>query len=143
MRAVISGLAGAAAMALMAGACAPEPRDLDAAMDPEEGARMDFVNLCSDCHGPGGKGDGRAAPGMVPPPSDLTTISARNGGVFPKAQVAGHIYGHTMGRSDSPMPQFGDLFAGPEIMYETGKDQVTPTPARLAALTDYLAENQE
>ena len=80
---------------------------------------------------------------MVPPPADLTTISARNGGTFPKAQVAGHIYGHTMGRSDSPMPQFGELFGGETVLYETGDGQVTPTPARLAALTDYLEGLQE
>jgi mono/diheme cytochrome c family protein len=140
MRAVISGLTGAAAMALMVAACAPSPQEKPL----EAGSpRLDYVNLCSECHGPGGKGDGQAAPGMVPPPADLTTISARNGGTFLNAQVAGHIYGHTMGRSDSPMPQFGELFGGETVLYETGDGQVTPTPARLAALTDYLEGLQE
>lgn len=136
MRAVITGLTGAAAMALMVAACSPSPKEA-----PPD--RMDYVNLCSECHGPGGKGDGQAAPGMVPPPADLTLISARNGGSFPKGQVALHIYGHTTGRSAGPMPQFGDLFAGERVLYETGDNQLTPTPARLAALTDYLEGLQD
>ncbi|MFZ5479526.1 MAG: c-type cytochrome [Myxococcota bacterium] len=38
---------------------------------PERGAET-FGRLCSPCHGPKGKGDGPAGPGLQPPPADLT-----------------------------------------------------------------------
>lgn len=106
-------------------------------------ARGDYMNLCADCHGTTGKGNGPAAAGLNPRPSDLTTIAARNDGTFPKLQVMSKIYGYTMGRSDSPMPQFGDLLEGRTVMYDAGDGQPTPTPWRLVALTEYLESIQQ
>jgi copper transport protein len=36
-----------------------------------------YMQNCAFCHGPGGRGDGRAAPGLLPPPEDLTSVGAR------------------------------------------------------------------
>lgn len=123
------------AVAGLIAACVPQVPDRDQ-------ARNDFNALCVDCHGPHGRGDGPAAEGMIPHPVDLTQVAANNGGVFPRLQVMGHIYGFTPGRSESPMPEFGDLLDGPTIPYDAGDGIPTPTPARLVALMEYVEAMQ-
>ncbi len=39
--------------------------------------RRIYLQNCAFCHGPGGQGNGRAAPGLIPPPEDLTSVGAR------------------------------------------------------------------
>lgn len=129
--AVLTGLA----MAGLIAACAPQMTD-------RAQARNDFNALCVDCHGADGRGNGPAAAGMVPTPVDLTRVAAGNGGVFPRLQVMGHIYGFTPGRSESPMPEFGDLLDEPTILYDAGNGVPTPTPARLVALMEYVEAMQ-
>lgn len=130
MRAMIwAGLSGVAMVGLIA-ACAPGPQ--------AAAGRNDFVALCADCHGDAGRGDGPLAEGMTPRPVDVTTIAAGNGGVFPKARVMSHIYGFTPGRSESPMPAFGDLLDGQTVPYDSGDGIETPTPVRLVALMEYV-----
>lgn len=123
------------AMAALIAACAPQISD-------QARARNDFNALCVDCHGPDGRGSGPAAEGMTPHPVDLTQVAARNGGVFPRLQVMGHIYGFTPGRSESPMPEFGDLLEGPTVPYDAGDGILTPTPVRLVALMEYVEAMQ-
>ena len=130
--AALSGLA----MAGMIAACAPQ-------MSDQVQARNDFAALCVDCHGVDGRGGGPAAAGMQPAPVDLTRVAANNGGVFPRLQVMGHIYGFTPGRSESPMPEFGDLLDGPTIPYDAGDGNPTPTPVRLVALMEYVEAMQQ
>lgn len=135
MKAVYGAALTAMAMAGLVVACAPQVTD-------KAQARMDFNALCVDCHGPDGRGGGAAAAGMTPAPADLTQVAARNGGVFPRLQVMGHIYGFTPGRSESPMPEFGDLLEGPTVPYDSGDGIPTPTPARLVALMEYVESLQ-
>lgn len=127
-------MGGAAVLGLIA-ACAPDAQVTT--------GRMDFQQLCVDCHGPSGKGDGVMADGLEPRPADITRIAAENGGVFPKARVMSHIYGFTPGRSESPMPAFGDLLEGKTVMYDSGDGIPTPTPWRLVALMEYVEGLQE
>ena len=47
-----------------------------------------FRAYCSPCHGLDGKGHGPAASGLKTVPADLTMITARNGGTFPRAFIA-------------------------------------------------------
>ncbi len=42
-----------------------------------------FRAYCASCHGSEGRGDGPMAPILKTQPSDLTTISRRNHGIFP------------------------------------------------------------
>ena len=49
--------------------------------------KAEYVNNCSGCHGPAGKGDGHFRQFLTVPPTDLTTLAKRNGGVFPAEQV--------------------------------------------------------
>ncbi|HRO16237.1 MAG TPA: c-type cytochrome, partial [Paracoccus sp. (in: a-proteobacteria)] len=93
----VATLAGAALLV----ACAPESQATTGAAD--------YARFCASCHGPSGKGDGPLAAGLTPRPADLTGLSRRHGGSFPRLQVMGRINGYTMGSSDSHMPQFGEL----------------------------------
>ena len=136
MKATYGAALAGLAMAGLIAACAPQASD-------RMQARNDFNTLCVDCHGPDGRGGGPAAAGMNPQPVDLTRVAAQNGGVFPRLQVMGHIYGFTPGRSESPMPEFGDLLDGPTIPYDAGDGIPTPTPVRLVALMEYVEAMQQ
>ena len=54
---------------------------------PDSGKEM-FAHYCASCHGPGGKGDGPAAPAFKKAPRDLTRLAHDNGGTYPSAHVA-------------------------------------------------------
>ena len=114
-------------------------------MEPDQttGAE-DFGDFCAGCHGMSGKGDGDAAALLDRKPADLTTISARNGGVFPGTAVMAEIWGYTGGRDGaSPMPQFGPLLEGELVPYDGGDGIQTPTPVRLVQLAEYLKTLQQ
>lgn len=134
MRAMVWAGFGAAAVTGLIAACAPEA--------PTATGRNDFKALCVDCHGSAGLGDGPLAGGLDPRPVDVTRIAALNGGVYPGNRVMSHIYGYTMGRSETPMPSFGDLLEGRTVMYDSGDGLETPTPWRLVALNEYLKSIQ-
>jgi len=98
--------------------------------------------LCATCHGPQGMGDGPLVAELDAPPADLTGIAARNGGVFPHAQVIARIHGYP-GQFDV-MPDYGPIFAGPTTQWrdpETGA--VIETPRALVDLASYLASIQK
>jgi len=56
-------------------------------VSPDSGKQM-FAHYCAACHGPGGKGDGPAAPAFKKAPRDLTRLTHDNGGKYPSAHVA-------------------------------------------------------
>jgi mono/diheme cytochrome c family protein len=45
--------------------------------------QQEYLNSCAVCHGADGKGDGPLADELRKRPSDLTTLTRRNGGEFP------------------------------------------------------------
>ena len=109
-------------------ACTPE-RKVD-------GAKL-YADQCASCHGASGMGDGPLADGLDRKPSDLTTIAARNGGVFDRDAVMSQIDG--MHRSeDSAMPEFGASDMGETVMIGS-----TPIPAELFALANYIESIQQ
>lgn len=100
-----------------------------------DGAKI-YADQCAACHGATGLGDGQMADGLDRKPSNLTTIAARNGGIFDRDAVMSQIDG--MHRSsDSAMPEFGATDLGDIIM--VGR---TPVPAELYALANYLESIQ-
>lgn len=125
-----AGIAILAAGAVVA-SCAPER---------QVSGRALYTDYCASCHGPKGRGDGPAAEGLSRAPADLTGISARNGGTFPMVAVMSTIDGYTRrGDRSSAMPELGvALQEGPLVMLKTGDGTVTPTPANLVALANYL-----
>lgn len=75
-----------------------------------------YRQLCTSCHGVGGKGDGPMAPMLKIDVPDLTHIARRHGGEFPEEQVTRTIDG----RFERPahglpyMPVWGLKFYDPE-----------------------------
>lgn len=111
------------------GACMPQQA-------AEVSGRALYAEHCAVCHGDGGRGDGPAAAGLTPPPTDLTRLAAGNDGVFPLVRVMSYVDGYT--RADGSMPEFGPLLEGPNLMVDTGDGVMTPTPEPLVALAEYL-----
>lgn len=123
------------------------PLALSACMpaDPHEGVsgRNAFLESCASCHGVGGRGDGPAAAGLSPPPADLTTIAARNGGTFPRDRVMSVIDGFNRGgHFSAAMPEFGATDLGPTVIVENPDGTGTPVPEVLLALAVYLESLQ-
>lgn len=124
----------AVAAALLLAGCAPQPVEV---------GRSFFAANCAGCHGADARGAGPAAAGLPRPVPDLTTIAARNGGVFDRNAVMSVIDGYwRRGDPDHPMPEFGATMEGRLVLVETGPGIVTPTPEALVALADYLAALQ-
>ena len=130
----IAALALAATLAAALAACMP----LAPGAAPD--GRALYADYCTACHGTTGKGDGPAAGGLSPRPADLTTLAARNGGVFPVVRVMGKVYGYSQGKGGGggAMPEFGPLLDGPTVLVETAPGVMTPTPERLVALAEHV-----
>lgn len=111
--------------------------------DPVAGAAV-FQNLCAACHGEAAKGDGPMTKVMTIEAPDLTTLAARNGGVFPVFRVVRQIDGRDpLLAHGGEMPLFGELFEYPDgaIASETGQPIVTAQP--IADVAAWLAGIQE
>jgi mono/diheme cytochrome c family protein len=86
---------------------------------PLDGAQI-FRSYCATCHGADGKGRGPVAGALKHPPSDLTLISRRNGGRFPRDRVKAIIAGQeqsTSAHGSREMPVWGPVF------HEVERDQ--------------------
>ncbi|HMO08757.1 MAG TPA: cytochrome C [Paracoccaceae bacterium] len=126
-------LAAALALSLALAACLPATRP------PVPSGEDDYATYCAACHGASGRGDGAGAQGMRPRPTDLTRLSASNGGAFPGTRVMAKIWGYTGGRDGgSPMPAFGPLLDGEAVLYDGGDGILTPTPLRLVQIAEHL-----
>jgi mono/diheme cytochrome c family protein len=128
MRTLIVGIGAAVVAGAVLAACVPPP---------STGAgRADYETFCAACHGSSGRGDGRVGRDLVPPPADLTRLSADNGGTFPLVAVMAKIDGYT--RATEAMPEFGAILQGETVFVETAPGVMTPTPARLVELARYV-----
>ena len=96
---------------------------------------------CSNCHGRGGKGDGKLAASLVHAPADLTRIAQRNGGVFDPEKVYAAVDGReeVAAHGEREMPVWGLSFRYPE----SEEVQEPAIRARLEDLVAYLATLQE
>lgn len=120
-------------LALGLTACVEEPID----------GRTAYMENCASCHGADGKGDGPAARDLAVAPPDLTTIAARNGGVFPVNQVMSTIDGLDRGAHFSTaMPEFGAGDLGETVIVEE-QGLGTPVPMKLLVLSEYLESIQQ
>ena len=132
---------GLAAAALLVAGCVSQEMP-----EPGEGAAL-FAENCAMCHGPQARGNGelaveiRAERGKRP--SDLTLLTRRAKGTFPRAAVLSYIDGYTRGRLPAQdMPEFGLLLEGPTVPVDTGDGVLSPVPRPLAALMVYLESIQ-
>ncbi len=105
--------------------------------------RLQYESNCASCHGKLGKGDGPFA-GMVDTKAgaDITTLSRRNGGVFPFERVYQVIDGRQQVayHGTSEMPIWGnDYQAQAAADYRDSPfDAEVFVRTRIVALTDYV-----
>ena len=94
---------------------AATPAKTPATLSPGDAAAGEVIYLryCAACHGRSLKGDGPVASGLKHAPTDLTTLTERNKGVFPYDKVAGIIDGRETSRvhGTPDMPVWGEIFA--------------------------------
>jgi mono/diheme cytochrome c family protein len=126
-------------MAIVATTIAMPLAGADAGMDL---GKREYENSCALCHGPGGKGDGAFGELLQLTIPDLTTLSSRNGGVFPTDRVYAVIDGReeikAHGLREMPIwgkhlaarstPEYDDYPHAPEALVR----------ARILALIDFL-----
>ena len=106
--------------------------------------KAEYEQKCIICHGILGKGDGAYSAMLKKPASDLTTLSKKNGGVFPFARVFETIEGtHEMGAHGTrEMPIWGKEYRSSkyydEYLHEEGIDRSYFARSRILALTEYI-----
>jgi mono/diheme cytochrome c family protein len=107
--------------------------------------KREYMNKCAVCHGQSGKGDGGVADVLKVAPTDLTTLSKKNGGVFPFERVLMSIDGRQVvkGHGDRDMPIWGSDYSrekaqAGEYYFDTPYDMEMYTRARILSIIDYL-----
>ena len=103
--------------------------------------KSEYESSCASCHGVSGKGDGAVAGLLTKPPSDLTTLAQRNGGVFPVQRISETIDGRTSVMIGShgarEMPVWGHVYRS-----EDTQPRDLHARNRISSLVDYLARIQ-
>ena len=91
------------------------------------------------CSFPEGRGNGPMAQQLRRRPADLTSYTARNGGVFPDERLRRIIDGRDVSSHGDPaMPVWGDVFSRTR---ERLTDEAVN--ARIGAIVDYLRTIQQ
>jgi len=110
--------------------------------------QKEFNASCAVCHGANGKGDGVYTEFLKNGAPSLTTLSKRNGGVFPFDQVYQVIDGRTAkGHGTSEMPIWGPAYAAEAMQFrgpffgEWISEEVAR--GRILALISYISTLQE
>ena len=98
-----------------------------------------FAQYCVACHGKDAKGTGTLAATLKPKPADLTGLTARNGGTFPRDMVFQVIDGSkkVKGHGGGDMPEWGATF-----LASSGAGDADAVKRRINSLVDYLATLQ-
>lgn len=105
--------------------------------------QREYQSSCASCHGVNGKGDGAMKNYLTQAPTNLTTVTKANGGVFPYQRLWQMIDGRSASVMPGPhgareMPVWGDVFRA-----DDQQPQDWFARNRMAALLDYLARIQE
>lgn len=106
----------------------------------EQGRRTYQIH-CASCHGSTGQGDGPVAKDLKIAPTDLTRLTARNNGQFPRDQTYMTIDGRqeVRGHGTSTMPVWGLSFQ----VQGSDKNQETEVRERIQDLLAYLRSIQK
>ena len=115
-------------------------RDVPPSLVPESlVGSVSFDLYCASCHGRQGKGDGPTAAALRTRPANLTTLTSRNGGTFPRERVLAFVEGSTRTPSHgSPeMPVWGPTLRG----LEASDSRVTVRLRNLIAFVESIQES--
>jgi hypothetical protein len=112
---------------------------------PADLGRGDFMTYCSACHGVSGIGDGTVAEFLTLTAVNLTQLSLKNGGIFPRQRAIEVIDGRAQvsvhGARD--MPVWGDWFKFEADTGEADAKTEKIVRERITALVDYLETLQQ
>lgn len=96
-----------------------------------------YVEHCASCHGTSARGNGPVAENLRRPPSDLTSFSRSNGGIFPSERLRHVIDGRGVGAHGSvEMPVWGSVFKATAGSEQAARD-------RIEAILSFLESIQE
>lgn len=112
---------------------------------PADPGRGDFMNYCAACHGVGAMGDGTVAEFLTIEAADLTRMSLRNGGIFPRQRAIEVIDGRAQVsvHGERDMPVWGDWFKFEADSDGAGAKTEKVVRERITALVDYLESIQQ
>lgn len=112
--------------------------------------KVEFKERCAVCHGTDGSGSGAYTEFLKKAPADLTTLSKKNGGVFPVDRVYAVIDGREMVKAhgERDMPIWGQRYVeettqAAEYYVDTPYDMEMFARTRILALVDYLHRIQK
>lgn len=106
--------------------------------------KLEYDSKCAACHGKDAKGNGPFAAELKTPPTDLTQLAKRSGGIFPAPRVYDLIEGSGKGHGTREMPVWGWDFTirAAELYPDSPVNQASYVRGRIAALVEYLAQIQ-
>lgn len=106
--------------------------------------KREFDNNCAACHGRDGKGAGSITDLLKKSPPDLTTLSKRNGGVFPLARVYDVIESAGPGHGTRDMPAWGKAYSMQAADYylDVPYNSEAYVRARILSLAEYINRTQ-
>jgi len=129
---------------VVAAGCGGTPPKIQTVLGPDAGEPSDQVyrHACASCHGDDGTGHGPQAASLRVPPTDLTRLTVRAGGTFPRDLVIDTITGTREIREHGTreMPVWGEHF-GPSGQAAAGVAALYAR-RRTEGLADYVATLQ-
>jgi mono/diheme cytochrome c family protein len=115
----------------------PDPLPQSTGSGQVTGAQL-FRSYCAGCHGESARGAGPLSGQLRRAVPDLTTYTARNGGVFPEERLRQMVEGRgPAAHGDRTMPLWGDFFKRQENAADDG------AAARIEALLTFLRSIQQ
>ena len=104
--------------------------------------KREYDANCANCHGLKGKGDGPYKPFLTKSPTDLSTLSRRNAGVYPFHSVYAIVDGRQDVAAHGPrdMPVWGAQYSvkSAEAYMDVPYSSESYVRSRILALTEYI-----
>ena len=147
MRSTLLGFLATGAFALAAATAAQAQQSGTAAQPIFDTGKNEYQAHCAVCHGAGGEGDGPYSGFLTTTIPNLTTLTKRNGGVFPVVKVYETIDGRERVPAHGPsdMPIWGPRYSaeiGEGLYDDLRVNRAAYTRARVLLLTEYISRLQ-